>query len=855
MAPVTHGAWWMRGAGLALLGSVALPAATAAQAPVVDRLAATPGVVAPGATVTVEVEAHDPDCPGTCSSGCGQTVRSDLTVWSANGGSFVSQDNGTTGSPYAASAVWQAPGTEQTYTLTVTLSDSGSFLCGGRQSVSADVTVLVSSTPNTAPVVDEVSAHPVQVYPDRPSALVCDAHDPDGDPVTYSWSADLGAVTAGSGGDATFVSPRPGVATVTCTATDPGGAAGAGAVRISVTGAAAEKVIRGAVITPHRLSVDSLADLWVVDRGAGALAAVNLFTGQLAYRLPIPDATSVAVDWADDLLVGRAGGAQVLDRGGRVLRVLDAGPALGEVSDVAVDPVRRRWGVLYRRAGRVVLYGADGSVDAAFGSVGDAPEQLKSPAGLALAPDGRVVVADSGHGLIKVFDPTSGDLLYAFGGLGGGAGEFVQLDDVEVDEGGVIYASDAFQDWIQVFDADGTPREVLGSYGGGVGEYKTAAGIVAAEAFGRLVVASVNSSSLQVYRWDAPVPAEPVPEVWLARDSVAFGNQALNTVSAAHEVVLRNWGSAPLGIHGLSTTGDFSATHDCGDHVAPGGACALSVTFRPLAVGPRTGVLTVDTSAAGAAPIVALSGTGFLPPQLRVSPARLDFPDQPVGTVSESRKVVLTNTGGSPVALGDITVEGPFGLVEGCASVLPAGGSCGVSVTFTPAGTGDQLKGSLRFRTGAGDLVAPLEGRGVAVDVSPLPDRVDFGPARLGAEPSRRQVILTNAGTDLVSVDSVWVDGPDAESFALVVEACSGRRLWLTDICTLELEFAPGAGGTLAASLRIASNAGLREVPLVGFGVDESVLAIPALSPRGLGLWALLLAAAGWIVLRGRFGA
>lgn len=838
-----------------LVGSMALPAAAAAaQAPVIDRLAVTPAVVAPGDTVTVEVEAHDPDCPGTCSSGCGQTVRSDLTVWSATGGSFVSQDNGATGSPYAASAVWQAPATEQSYTLTVTLSDSGSFLCGGRQSVSGDVTVLVSSTPNAAPVVDGLTAHPVQVYPDRPSSLVCDAHDPDGDPVAYSWGADLGTVTAGTGGEATFVSDRPGVATVTCTATDPGGAAGAAAVRISVTAAAAEKVIRGAVITPHRLSVDSLADLWVVDRGAGALVAVNLFTGELAYRLPIPDATSVAVDWSDNLLVGRSGGAQVLDRSGRVLRTLAAGPALGEVSDVAVDPVRRRWGVLHRRAGRVVLYGSDGAVAAAFGSVGDAPEQLKSPAGLAITPDGRVVVADSGHGLIKVFDPGSGDLLSSFGGLGGGAGEFVQLDDVEVDEEGVIYASDAFQDWIQVFDPDGTLREVLGSYGDGVGEFKTAAGIVAADAFGRLVAASVNSSSLQVYRRDAAVPVEPVPHAWLARDSVTFGNQALNTVSAPRPVILRNTGSAPLGIHGVSTSGDFSVTHGCGDHLEPGGSCSLSVTFRPLAAGPRSGVLTLDTNAAGASPVVALSGTGFLPGRLKVSPAHLDFPDQPVGTGSKPRKMVLTNTGGSPVALGAITVDGSFALAHGCAPVLPPGGSCAVSVTFTPSGIGDQLQGSVKVRTGAGDLRVPLEGRGVALDVSPVPDSLDFGPSRLGAEPRRREVHLINTGTDLVTVDSVWVDGDDAESFTVLAEDCSGRRLWLTDTCTLELAFAPGSGGPLSAKVRIASNAGPRVVSLVGLGLDDGVLAIPSLSPGAMALWALLLAAMGWAALRGRYG-
>ena len=105
---------------------------------------------------------------------------------------------------------------------------------------------------------------------------------------------------------------------------------------------------------------------------------------------------------------------------------------------------------------------------AAFGSTGDGADQLKSPQGLAATPAGEWVVADSGHGLVKVFD-LAGSLLRSFGELGGGAGEFVQLDDVAVDAAGLVYTSDSFQDWLQVWNPDGSLREVLGTYGGGVG--------------------------------------------------------------------------------------------------------------------------------------------------------------------------------------------------------------------------------------------------------------------------------------------------------------------------------------------------------------------------------------------------
>ena len=48
-----------------------------AVAPVVDSFSASAMVVAPGDTITLMVEAHDPDCATTCTSGCGQTIRAD----------------------------------------------------------------------------------------------------------------------------------------------------------------------------------------------------------------------------------------------------------------------------------------------------------------------------------------------------------------------------------------------------------------------------------------------------------------------------------------------------------------------------------------------------------------------------------------------------------------------------------------------------------------------------------------------------------------------------------------------------------------------------------------------------------
>lgn len=581
-----------------------------AAAPVVDSLTATPPSVAPGELTTLVVEAHDPDCPGTCTSGCGLTIRADLVRWSATDGTFESTDNGTTGSPFTASTSWRAPAAEGTYTVTIELADSGSFLCGSRQTTTAELPIQVTTIIGSPPEITRLETSPLQLLPEQEAHLVCEAVDADGDAVTYSWTTDLGTVVDLGSGTATLSSDRPGVATVTCIATDSVGAFDTGTVRIAVVGALPERTVRGGLVSPHRLAVDSFGILYVADRGAGGVAAFHLGSGQLIYHLIVPDVVSVAVDWNDHLVLGRTAAAHVVDPYGNVLLDLTDGPPLGEIADVAVDLGRRRYALLFRRAGRVVVYEDNGAVALAFGSVGDAPEQLKSPSGLAITPTGEIAVADSGHGQIKVFSP-DGVLQTVFGGLGGGVGELVRMDDVAVGADGVFFASDSFQDWIQSFEADGTPREVLGTYGDSPGELKTPTGLLVAEDFGRLVVASTNSSRLEIYRLDVAPPEPPEPALELSSTRLDFSRRPIGRVTGARQLTLTNVGAAPLGLRSLRTEGDFRHTTGCPKFLLPGGSCRVSISFLPAAAGLRQGALLLDTSIGPRA--VVLTGIGLAP--------------------------------------------------------------------------------------------------------------------------------------------------------------------------------------------------------------------------------------------------
>jgi hypothetical protein len=240
--------------------------ALANQAPIIDELSASPSVPAPDEIVTLTLRAHDPDCADTCTSECGTAIDAGLTAWSATGGTFLGQDNGVESSPYVATAQWQAPSSEGTYTISVFVSDNGGFFCGGRLDVTPTLDIQVATQTSEPPVIDSLTATPLQLLSGQTSDLLCSATDPDGDPVSYSWDTDSGTVTPGVGGAAVFTAGDPGVATVTCTATDPGGAFGLDTIALSVTGAVADSMITSGLITPRRLSADPWGNVYVVDR-------------------------------------------------------------------------------------------------------------------------------------------------------------------------------------------------------------------------------------------------------------------------------------------------------------------------------------------------------------------------------------------------------------------------------------------------------------------------------------------------------------------------------------------------------------------------------------------------------------
>jgi hypothetical protein len=164
------------------------PASFANTAPTIDALAVSSVHTQPGGTVTVSIQAHDPDA-------------GDILAYylSASCGSFADADT--------AQTVWTAPAASGSCELTATVSD------GRGASVHATITIevapasrggaVINAGPDLLPVINSMTLAPTPLVVGQPVRLSIVATDPDGPMLSYLWSTDC----TGSFDDVTLANP------------------------------------------------------------------------------------------------------------------------------------------------------------------------------------------------------------------------------------------------------------------------------------------------------------------------------------------------------------------------------------------------------------------------------------------------------------------------------------------------------------------------------------------------------------------------------------------------------------------------------------------------------------------------
>lgn len=184
--------------------------------------------------------------------------------------------------------------------------------------------------------------------------------------------------------------------------------------------------------------------------------------------------------------------------------------------------------------------------------------------------------------------------------------------------------------------------------------------------------------------------------VTIAPSLLSFGTQVIQTSSAAKTLTLTNGQTKALKITSIvSGLGDFTQTNSCPlspATLAAGASCTISVTFTPAALGSRQSTLSVSDDAAGSPHKATLSGTGIA--AVTTSLVSLAFGNQVVGTKSASKDVSVKNNQSVPLTITSITATpSDYATTTNCPlspSTLAALGTCKISVSFTPATTGNR---------------------------------------------------------------------------------------------------------------------------------------------------------------------
>ncbi len=291
--------------------------------------------------------------------------------------------------------------------------------------------------------------------------------------------------------------------------------------------------------------------------------------------------------------------------------------------------------------------------------------------------------------------------------------------------------------------------------------------------------------------------------------TVAFAPQRVGTPSTQTPVSLTNATDYPFTANpAVIGSGDFSVS-GCSGSIAGNAICLAEVTFLPSSTGPKSATIR-----AGGADLVALSGTGVAP-AATLAPGKLTFGSQPVNTASAVQTLMLQNTGTDALAYGGVTVAGAaasdFGVSDSActaAGSLPPGGSCAITVTFTPTAVGTRtaritVHDDATPQTQSSSVVGT--GTPSAVGISPSP--VTFPAVTTAGLASQPQTVtITNTSSDPLPVTSTAIAGANPFSFTSSADTCTGATLAPAARCTVTVTFTPTAAGLRTALLNVTDS-------------------------------------------------
>jgi hypothetical protein len=352
----------------------------------------------------------------------------------------------------------------------------------------------------------------------------------------------------------------------------------------------------------------------------------------------------------------------------------------------------------------------------------------------------------------------------------------------------------------------------------------------------------------------------PGPILSPSPTSLTFPGTIVGATSATQAVTVTNTGTTTATISGVTASGDFTQTNNCGP-LAVSASCTVTVSFKPTTSGTRTGNVTITGNANNSPATIALTGSGIgsttnlaagrpatASSQVNAAQAASTATDGDANTYWESANNAfpqwLQVDLGSAYAIGKLTLKLPpstawgsrtqtlsvqastngttFSTAVGSAGYTfnPASGNT-VSITV-PGTSARYLRLNFTANTGwpAGQVseleVYPSGSTTPAPALSANPSSLTFGSQALNTTSAGQAVSITNSGNAAATSLSVGVSGDYAQSNNCGTSLAAGAS------CTVTVTFRPTASGARTGTLSVSGGGASTAVALTGTGAGST---------------------------------
>jgi hypothetical protein len=231
-------------------------------------------------------------------------------------------------------------------------------------------------------------------------------------------------------------------------------------------------------------------------------------------------------------------------------------------------------------------------------------------------------------------------------------------------------------------------------------------------------------------------------------------------------------------------------------------------------------------------PVWGFTTAGSGVPAVNLSSNSLNFNNQATNTNSVPQNVTLGNTGSAPLTISSIGISGQYSQSNNCGAGVAAGGSCIITVTFSPTTSGTQ-NGTVTINDNAGGSPHTITLTGVGTTPTPVASlsvsSLNFGNQQVNTTSTQQSVTLTNTGTGSMTISGIVASAQYAQS-----NNCPGS-LAANGSCAINVTFTPTATGTQNGTVQITDNAAgsPQAINLAGTGAT-SVISGASVSPTSL---------------------